>query len=177
MTNLLYLDNTYLFETSAKFIELKENEKGTAIILDQTIFYPQGGGQPADTGKIILGSNEFIVTDVRLDEQGLVWHFGTFNSNPFNNGDEVDLEDDGLMQYLNNNSTLVCFEKIKQQHSNRNNSAHRLIAQPPIVGTQFPSTIAGILAIFCFYSQIACQLICCIFSRAKSRHDTKPCVK
>ena len=101
MTNLLYLNDTYLFETEAKFIGLRENEKGTAVILDQTIFYPQGGGQPADTGKIILESNEFTVTDVRLDAEGIVWHFGTFNSNLFNEGDEVALEIDKDKRLLN----------------------------------------------------------------------------
>jgi Ser-tRNA(Ala) deacylase AlaX len=101
MTNLLYLNDTYLFETEAKFIELRENEKGTAVILDQTIFYPQGGGQPADTGKIISGSNVFTVTDVRLDEQGIVWHFGTFTTNSFNKGDEVSLQIDKDKRLLN----------------------------------------------------------------------------
>ena len=101
MTNLLYLNNTYLFEANAKFIELRENEKGTAIILDQTIFYPQGGGQPADTGKVISESKEFTVTDVRLDEEGIVWHFGTFNSKPFNKGEEVTLEIDKDKRLLN----------------------------------------------------------------------------
>ena len=40
-----------------------------AVALDQTAFYPTGGGQPHDTGT--LGG--LTVTDVRKDE-GLVWH-------------------------------------------------------------------------------------------------------
>lgn len=38
-----------------------------ALIIDRTIFYPQGGGQPADTGFIrISGSDlKFVVQDVR----------------------------------------------------------------------------------------------------------------
>ena len=89
MTNLLYLNDTYLFKTCAKFIAIKESDKGTAVVLDQTIFYPQGGGQPADTGIILSGKNVFTVTDVRLDEQGIVWHFGTFTTDSFNKGEEV----------------------------------------------------------------------------------------
>jgi alanyl-tRNA synthetase len=41
MTKLNYLDNTYLFESKAIFVEIRENEKGKAVILDETIFYPQ----------------------------------------------------------------------------------------------------------------------------------------
>ena len=41
------------------------------MVLDSTIFYPQGGGQPADTGCITAdGSNfKFIVQDVRSKDQ------------------------------------------------------------------------------------------------------------
>lgn len=89
MTKLNYLDDTYLFESEAIFVEIKENEKGNAIILDETIFYHQGGGQPADQGEIILGENIFIVSDVRLDENGIVWHFGEFKNGEFKQGDKV----------------------------------------------------------------------------------------
>lgn len=38
-----------------------------AVVLDQTILYPQGGGQPFDTGSIetLDGTINFWVTDVR----------------------------------------------------------------------------------------------------------------
>lgn len=38
-----------------------------AVVLDQTILYPQGGGQPFDTGSIeaVDGTIKFCVTDVR----------------------------------------------------------------------------------------------------------------
>ncbi|MBU0722413.1 hypothetical protein KKA93_03095 [Patescibacteria group bacterium] len=37
MTKLNYLDSTYLFESEAIFVDVKENEKGKAVILDETI--------------------------------------------------------------------------------------------------------------------------------------------
>jgi len=63
MTELEYLNDTYLFESTATFLEEKSHEqvtsgtntKSTAIILNKTIFYPQGGGQPADQGVISCG--------------------------------------------------------------------------------------------------------------------------
>ncbi len=72
-TELLYLKDTYLFKTVANFVEMRENEKGRAIILDKTIFYPQGGGQPTDSGYIRSASAVFKVTFVGLDPDGIVY--------------------------------------------------------------------------------------------------------
>lgn len=92
MTKLNYLNDTYVFKSNAIFVEIKEQEKGKAIILDETIFYPQGGGQPADKGKIISDNAVFSVNDVRLDENGIVWHFGEFKSGEFQKGEKVTLK-------------------------------------------------------------------------------------
>ncbi len=73
---------------------MREGEKGKAVILDQTIFYPQGGGQPTDTGYIRSGSGVFKVTFVMLDPDGVVWHFGEFETGAFTAGEEVALEID-----------------------------------------------------------------------------------
>lgn len=49
----------------------KEDGNRQAVILDATIFHPQGGGQPADTGVIVSteddadGEVRFLVEDVR----------------------------------------------------------------------------------------------------------------
>lgn len=94
MTSLLYLDNTYLFESSATVLRTEQTEHGLAIVLDQTIFYPQGGGQPADHGLMKCDNGMFDVQDARLDSKGVVYHFGVFESGTFNDGDAVDLSVD-----------------------------------------------------------------------------------
>ena len=91
-TELLYLEDTYIFKSQAKFLEMRENEKGKAVILDKTVFYPQGGGQPSDIGYIKNESGVFNVTFVGLDEEGIVWHFGEFESGSFTKDQEVSLE-------------------------------------------------------------------------------------
>lgn len=99
-TALLYLDDTYRFSGTAQFVEMRENEKGNAVILDQTIFYPQGGGQPSDTGYIKSDTGIFKVTFVGLDADGVVWHFGEFESGLFAPGDVVNLEIDEAKRKL-----------------------------------------------------------------------------
>lgn len=49
----LYEQNAYLTTFSAQVLSCEPGKKGFDIILDQTAFYPEGGGQPFDTG--ILG--------------------------------------------------------------------------------------------------------------------------
>jgi alanyl-tRNA synthetase len=66
MTYQLYLKNTYLFESNAQVVTCKKDERDMPyILLDQTIFYPQGGGQPCDRGKIVGDDFEYAVRDVR----------------------------------------------------------------------------------------------------------------
>ena len=38
------------------------------MVLDATVFYPQGGGQPADTGAISGVGTRFLVEDVRAKD-------------------------------------------------------------------------------------------------------------
>ncbi len=50
MTELLYLEDSYQAEFTAKVIEVAVEEN--AVVLDRTAFYPTGGGQPCDFGEI-----------------------------------------------------------------------------------------------------------------------------
>ena len=59
---LLYLDDSYIKEFDATAISVKD---GKYIVMDQTAFYPQGGGQPHDTGIVIDSSgNKYRVVYV-----------------------------------------------------------------------------------------------------------------
>jgi Ser-tRNA(Ala) deacylase AlaX len=58
------MTNSYLKEFEAQVVEVTENQ----IVLDQTAFYPRGGGLPDDTGYIIRGSDSFRVIRTRKEE-------------------------------------------------------------------------------------------------------------
>ena len=67
-TKLLYLDDAYLRECDARIIYVDKNR----IILDKTIFYPTGGGQPHDTGIIKVNEEVYHVIDVRKENNSVV---------------------------------------------------------------------------------------------------------
>lgn len=69
MTTPLYLNDTYLFESQAHITHLGTDEKGPYVLLDSTVFYPQGGGQPSDQGFIRLNSEDIAVHFVRQVDQ------------------------------------------------------------------------------------------------------------
>ncbi|MCF7799094.1 alanyl-tRNA editing protein, partial [Candidatus Woesearchaeota archaeon] len=67
MTELLYLKDCYLKETTAKVTNISVHDGTILVELDQTIFYPTGGGQPHDEGTLQLAADEtnvFVVSSV-----------------------------------------------------------------------------------------------------------------
>ena len=45
------------------------------VALDRTAFYPEGGGQSGDAGRLTWEGGEAAVTDTRKDKaSGVVWH-------------------------------------------------------------------------------------------------------
>ncbi|KAI9686195.1 MAG: hypothetical protein M1822_003850 [Bathelium mastoideum] len=73
-------------------------DDGHVVISDATIFHPQGGGQPSDTGTISTpAGTTFSVQNARLDTvSGRVLHLGTFTpaSSPFSDGEKATLKID-----------------------------------------------------------------------------------
>jgi len=67
-TKRLYLESPYKVEFEAQVVEKVIWEQKPALILDQTCFYPESGGQPCDKGTI----NEAEVLKVLEDEARII---------------------------------------------------------------------------------------------------------
>jgi misacylated tRNA(Ala) deacylase len=95
-TELLFRDDAYLKAANARVVAVTDR----GILLDRTIFYPLGGGQPGDTGVLVRASGERVaVTDARKGEAlDTVVHVVT-PASPFEVGEEVAMEIDWDRRY------------------------------------------------------------------------------
>lgn len=70
-TRKLFYEDPYRKDFTAVIVEKRPRKQGGfEVILDQTCFYPEGGGQPADIGTL----GETVVIDVRKGDTGEILH-------------------------------------------------------------------------------------------------------
>jgi alanyl-tRNA synthetase len=73
-TDRLYYEDQERMDFEAVVLDVFEREDGTYdVVLDQTMFYPEGGGQPPDHGTLSTDDVTAHVTDVQI-EDGVVRH-------------------------------------------------------------------------------------------------------
>ena len=83
ITSEIFRDDPYKKECEAKILDFGDNW----IILDQTVFYAEGGGQLGDTGLVKAGQQEIQIENT-IKENDLIKHI--FNSKfDFEIGDNV----------------------------------------------------------------------------------------
>ncbi len=71
MTELLHQADSYAREVTAEVVAVE----GQGIVLDRTVFYPQGGGQPGDTGLLVTSAGELsIIGTVYRKDRSAVLH-------------------------------------------------------------------------------------------------------
>jgi len=80
-TKKLYDDNAYIKEFCANVLSCEKSGENYAVILQQTAFFPEAGGQPSDKGTI----DGEAVLDVQIENDEILH----FVKNPIDTGKEV----------------------------------------------------------------------------------------
>lgn len=108
-TERLYNDDPYLKEFDARVIEVIPYEGKYGIVLDRTAFYPEGGGQPFDTGRL---NTESVVQVVEKD--GELLHI--VNEPPLSKEVKGHIDwgrrFDYMQQHTGQHILSECFEKL-----------------------------------------------------------------
>jgi Ser-tRNA(Ala) deacylase AlaX len=72
----LYYDEPYATEAAVSLTSLDQRNGGIVVFqLDKTIFYPEGGGQPADQGEVTTDTGTIKINTVRA-QNGAILHEG-----------------------------------------------------------------------------------------------------
>jgi Ser-tRNA(Ala) deacylase AlaX len=128
-TILRYLDDSELYEYAAQIVNMTIDGTSVEITLDETIFYPQGGGQPTDKGSISTAGGKAEVTRVSFVD-GEVIHSGSLLAGQLAAGEPVNLRIDAarrrLHAHLHTGGHLVM------------TAVDRLIGLPATKGYHFP---------------------------------------
>ena len=72
MTERIYSTRAYESRMDATVVDIDRDDG--RVLLDRTVFYPGGGGQPCDTGILTIGDDRITVDRVDQDSRG-VWHW------------------------------------------------------------------------------------------------------
>lgn len=70
MTVELFREDSYIRECDATVVSISAD----GVELDQTVFYPLGGGQPGDVGSMSWANGQLTITDTRYDADGCIRH-------------------------------------------------------------------------------------------------------
>lgn len=98
----LYRENQYQRSNTSVITDITEKQGCDVITTAESVFYPEGGGQPSDTGSVSLNGQVFSVT--HASDRGLwsdVWHQTDAPAGTFSVGDEVTLTIDWDRRFMN----------------------------------------------------------------------------
>ncbi len=101
-TERIYQTDQYAVANDAVIIEVQEKDGFDVISCDSSVFFPEGGGQPSDTGTVASNKGIFEVTHV-FDEslESDVWHLTDAPAGTFQVGDSVTLTIDFDYRFSN----------------------------------------------------------------------------
>lgn len=74
-TKKIYYEDSEILSWRSRIVDLKRDNSLIIMGFDETIFYPEGGGQPCDKG-IVRGNGWKVYIEYVYEENGLIWHKG-----------------------------------------------------------------------------------------------------
>jgi misacylated tRNA(Ala) deacylase len=72
VTERIYSTRQYERQVDASIVDIDRDDR--RVLLDRTVFYPGGGGQPHDVGTLQIGDDRLEVVRITADDRG-VWHW------------------------------------------------------------------------------------------------------
>ena len=103
-TKRVYRTDPYAIENEAVVTAIREKNGMDVIACDTSVFYPEGGGQPSDTGSVTLNGTEQVFAVTRAFDESLVgdvWHTTDAPAGTFNIGDSITLCIDRDLRFRN----------------------------------------------------------------------------
>lgn len=95
-TAMLFRDSPYATEFSATVVAADD----TGIVLDRTLFYPRGGGQPGDAGTLTSSDGSHLaIADTTYDDAGAIRHHPAEGAALPTVGDRIDGAIDWSLRY------------------------------------------------------------------------------
>jgi len=110
MTEKVFYQDSYQKTHQSEVVEVLDR----GVILAATIFYPLGGGQPGDTGRLQINGREYHVVDTRFaeDRQRIIHFLEEDDLSAIHSGDAVDMEIDWERRHrlmrMHTSMHLVC---------------------------------------------------------------------
>ena len=110
MTEKVFYQDSYQKTLRGEVVEVLDN----GVILAATIFYPLGGGQPGDSGRLTIGGRHYRVVDTRYaqDRQNIIHFLEEQDLDRIHPGDPVDMEIDWVRRHrlmrMHTSMHLVC---------------------------------------------------------------------
>ncbi|KAL3472342.1 major facilitator superfamily domain-containing protein [Aspergillus californicus] len=164
-TEALYLNDATLHKSATQLISIQRisslNDEGQglakniavddfAIVTAQTVFYPQGGGQPSDTGFIVrrpdndlseTSGPSFEIFLVRKASDGTIFHFGRFGLAPGDTGLISQPQPPAQLPFTNNDPINLQINSPKREFHSRLHTAGHIIGLAmrllePILGSR-----------------------------------------
>ncbi len=118
MTNKIFLESaeaTYIFDFDSEVKSIEPYEDKYAVVLEKTVFFPEGGGQPADKGTI----DEISVLDV-IEKNGEILHI--LSEKPSNHFVKCSVDKntrfDHMQQHTGQHLLSACFARLYDAQTN-----------------------------------------------------------